>query len=128
MSLERALPFDFTTSIVSVSDFTVPETLPSHDPSPPLLSNAPIQSKLEELFHGHALDQLENDSMALAPETLKVLAGESLRSLIGDLTTLVESARGVAPSHEIDRASQLLHEESINQELLSAFRRSVMGG
>ncbi|HLB33613.1 MAG TPA: hypothetical protein VJK54_05200 [Chthoniobacterales bacterium] len=126
--IERPLSFDFSTSIVSVSEFKLPATLPANDLSPPLLSDAPISSKLENLFKGNELDQLESDSMALAPETLQVLAGESLRSLLTNLEPLLESAGGIAPMHEIDQVAQLLSEELINQELLAAFRRAILGG
>ena len=126
--IERPLSFDFTSGIVSVSEFKLPSTLPSQDPSPPLLSHAPLQGKLEELFQGHELDQLESESMALSPETLKVLSNESLRSLLMNLEPLLESATGIAPMHEIDQVAQLLSEELINQELLAAFRRALLGG
>lgn len=128
MDLEGLSPFDFTTGIVAVSEPTRPPMLPKEDPSPPLSGETIVQSKLEELFQEHQLDSMEMDSIALPSETLKVLAREPLRGLISDLQTLLMSAGGVAPMHEIDRVKELLNEELMNHELLAAFRRAIVGG
>ena len=128
MAIEKLSAFDFTAGVISVSSQTQPATLPLEDPSPPLLGEAPTLSKLEELFKGHHLDHLEMDSLALPPETLKVLMRESLKSLISDLESLLISASGIVPMHEIDRVGEMLNEELMNQELLAAFRRAILGG
>ena len=129
MAIEKLTAFDFTTGVISVSaQSNQPAALPSEDPSPPLLGEVPVLSKLEEMFQGHQLDHLEMDSLALPPETLKVLTRESLKSLISDIDTLLVSAGGIAPMHEIERVSQMLNEELLNQELLAAFRRAIVGG
>ncbi|MFI0348121.1 MAG: hypothetical protein ACH346_05055 [Chthoniobacterales bacterium] len=128
MSLDALSPFDFNAGIVAVSQPSQPPMLPRESPSPPLLGESPVQSKLEELFQVCQLDSIEMDSMALPPETLQVLSREPLRSLISDLERLLMSAGGIAPLHEIDRVTEMLSEELMNHELLSAFRRAIVGG
>ena len=128
MPIEGVSPFDFTAGVLTVSQFTQATTLPLEDLSPPLLGEAPVASKLEELFKSHQLDNVETNSMALPAETLKVLSRESLKSLISDLGPLLAVAGGIAPMHEIKRVSEMLGEELMNQELLAAFRRSIVGG
>ncbi len=128
MPLEGLSAFDFSAGVVAISEPNQAPMLPRESPSPPLLGEAPIQSKLEELFQVHQLDSWEMDSMALPPETLKVLAREPLRSLISDLEPLLMSAGGIAPLHEISRVTEMLGEELMNHELLAAFRRAIVGG
>lgn len=128
MDLERISPFDFRVGGLTLLPQARPERLPTEDPSPPSLGEAPALSKLQELFRGNQLENLELDSMALPTETLKVLAQESLKSLISDVSSLLNSANGIAPMHEISLVADMLNEELMNQELLSALRRTILGG
>lgn len=128
MPLEGLSPFDFTAGVVAISERERSPVLPKEDPSPPLLGEASIQSKLEELFHAHQLDNMEMDSMSLPPETLRILAQEPLKGLVSDLESLLASAGGIAPLHEINRVTEMLTEELMNHELLAAFRRAIVGG
>lgn len=121
-------PFDFGAGGLTLLPQARPERLPAEELSPPSLGEAPKLSKLEELFRGNQLDDLELDSMALPAETLKVLAQESLKSLISDISSLLNSANGIAPTHEIGVVADMLNEELMNQELLSALRRTILGG
>ena len=128
MPIEGLSPFDFTSGIIAVTQFAPSAALPKEDPSPPVLGEAPVASKLEELFKSHQLDEVETDSMNLPPETLKILSRESLKSLITDMTPLLEAAGGIAPMRDIARVQEMLQEEFMNHELLSAFRRAILGG
>ncbi len=128
MSVEGLSPFDFTSGVITVTQFVPSAALPKESPSPPALGEAPAVSKLGELFKGHQLDELETSSLNLPPETLKVLSKESLKSLITDMASLLEAAGGIAPMHDIVRVQELLQEEIVNHELLSAFRRTLLGG
>ena len=128
MELERISPFDFRAGGLTLLPQARPEKLPLEDLSPPSLGEMPTLSKLEQLFRGNQLESLELDSMALPAETLKVLGMESLRSLISDIPSLLHAATGIAPMHEIGVVSEMLNEELMNQDLLSALRRTVLGG
>jgi hypothetical protein len=128
MAIDALSPFDFNSGIVTVTQFTPPAALPHEDPSPPLLGESPVASKLKELFKGHHLDEIEIGSMNLPPETLKILSKESLKSLITDMDSLLETAGGIAPMHDIAHVEEMLQEEFMNHELLAAFRRAVLGG
>ena len=66
--------------------------------------------------------------MALAQETLNVLAQETLKSLIADTSSLLKAANGIAPIHEIEEVAAMFNEELMNQELLAALRRTILGG
>lgn len=128
MAIERISPFDFTAGVVALAQEGKPATLPLQNPSPPLLGEAPVASKLEKLFQGNRLNHLELDSMALPPETLHVLSKETLKSLIEDADALLLCAEGIAPMHEIECVEERLKEDRFNQELLAAFRRAILGG
>lgn len=128
MSIEGLSPFDFTSGVITVTQFAPSAALPKENPSPPALGEAPAGSKLEELFKSHQLDEVETSSLNLPPETLKVLSKESLKSLITDMASLLESAGGIAPMHDIARVQEMLQEEIMNHELLAAFRRTLLGG
>ncbi len=128
MSIEGLSPFDFTSGIITVTQFAPTAALPQEDPSPPAAGDISIESKLEELFKSHQLGDVENSSMNLPPETLKILSKESLKSLITDMAPLLEAAVGIAPIHDIARVQEMLQEELVNHELLAAFRRAILGG
>lgn len=128
MSIEGLSPFDFTSGIITVTQAAPSVALPKEELSLPVLGEAPIESKLEELFKSHQLDEVETSSMNLPPETLKVLGKESLKSLIMDTSSLLKAAGGIAPLHDIHRVQEMLEEEVMNHELLSAFRRAFLGG
>ncbi len=128
MSIEGLSPFDFTSGVITVTQFVPSAALPKEDPSPPILGEAPVGSKLEELFKSHQLEEVETSSLNLPPETLKILSKESLKSLISDMGSLLEAAGGIAPTHDIIRVKEMLEEEVMNQELLAAFRRTLLGG
>lgn len=128
MPIEGLSPFDFTSGIITVTQFAPSAGLPKEDPSPPVVGEIPVGSKLEELFKSHQLGEMETNSMNLPPETLKILSKESLKSLITDMAPLLEAAGGVAPLHDIARVQQMLEEELLNHDLLAAFRRTLLGG
>jgi hypothetical protein len=128
MPIEHVLPFDFTSGIVTVTQFVPSAALPQEDPSPPALGEAPVTSKLEELFKSYQLEELEINSMHLSPETLNILSKESLKSLIADIGPLLEAAEGIAPAHDIACVQEKLQEELLNQELLASFRRALLSG
>ncbi|MBM3856346.1 MAG: hypothetical protein FJ390_00100 [Verrucomicrobia bacterium] len=128
MSIEGLSPFDFTSGVITVSQFTPFAALPKEDPSPPVLGEAPVGGKLEELFKSYQLDEVETNSLNLPPETLKILSKESLKSLIADMVPLLDAAGGIAPMHDIARVQEMLQEEIMNHELLAAFRRTLLGG
>jgi hypothetical protein len=128
MPIEGLSPFDFTSGVITVTQFVPAAALPKDEPSPPALREAPVGSKLEELFKSHQLDEMETNSMNLPPETLKILSKESLKSLIADMAPLLEAAGGIAPTHDIARVKEMLQEEIMNHELLAAFRRALVGG
>jgi hypothetical protein len=128
MELKRISPFDFREGGLTLLPQARPEKLPVEELSPPSLGEAPALSKLQELFRGNELENFELDSMALPPETLKVLTQETLKSLIADTSSLLSAASGIAPMHEISNVAEMLNEELTNQELLSALRRTILGG
>ena len=128
MELKRISPFDFREGGLTLLPQARPDKLPVENPSPPSLGEAPTLSKLQELFRGNELENLELDSMSLPAETLKILSQESLKSLISDVSSLLSSANGIAPMHEIGLVADMLNEELMNQELLSALRRTILGG
>ncbi|MFZ4115117.1 MAG: hypothetical protein ACOYK6_00160 [Chthoniobacterales bacterium] len=128
MELKRISPFDFREGGLTLLPQARPEKLPIEELSPASLGEAPVLSKLQELFRGNELENFELDSMALPPETLKVLTQETLKSLIADTSSLLNAASGIAPMHEISHVAEMLREELTNQELLSALRRTILGG
>ncbi|MBX9577254.1 MAG: hypothetical protein K2W97_02120 [Chthoniobacterales bacterium] len=128
MPIEGLSPFDFTSGIITVTQFAPSAALPKEDPSRPSVGEISVGSKLEELFKSHQLDEVETSSMNLPPETLKILSRESLKSLITDMAPLLEAAGGIAPIHDIARVQEMLQEEFMNHELLAAFRRTILGG
>jgi len=127
MELKRISPFDFREGGLTLLPQARPEKLPAEELSP-LIGEAPVLSKLQELFRGNELENLELGSLALPPETLKVLAQESLKALITDGSALLSSAHGIAPMQEIGFVKELLIEEVMNHELLAALRRTILGG
>lgn len=127
MELKRISPFDFREGGLTLLPQSSPEKLPTEELSP-LMGDAPVLSKLQELFRGNELENLELSSLALPAETLKVLAQESLKSLIADGSSLLSSAQGIAPMHEIGCVKEMLLEEVMNHELLAALRRTILGG
>lgn len=128
MPIEGLSPFDFTSGVITVTQFSPSAALPKETPSPPALGEAPVVNKLGEIFKSYQLEEVETNSLNLSPETLKILSKETLKSMIGDMSSLLEAAGGVAPMHEINRVQELLQEEMMNHELLAAFRRALLGG
>lgn len=127
MDLKGISSFDFREGGLTLLPQVHPSKLPREELSP-LLGEAPALSKLQELFRGNILENLELDSMQLPPQTLKVLAQEPLKSLISDIPLLLSAASGIASKHEIDLVEEMLKEEVTNQELLAALRRTILGG
>ncbi|MCF7728904.1 MAG: hypothetical protein K9M81_00900 [Chthoniobacterales bacterium] len=127
MELNRISSFDFRDGGLTLLPQTRPNKLPKEELSP-LFGEAPVLSKLQELFRGNELENLELDSLALPADTLKVLAQETLKSLILDGSSLLSSANGIAPMQEIGFVKEMLLEEVMNHELLAALRRTILGG
>lgn len=127
MDFKRISSFDFREGGLTLLPHARPSKLPAEELSP-LLGEAPVLSKLQELFRGNELENLELDSMELPAETLKVLAQESLKSLISDIPLLLSAATGIASKHDIGLVEEMLKEELVNQELLAALRRTILGG